>query len=215
MRTFLRTTVLMLAVVGLALLAGCQKAQRGPAPLPDLKVGVAGFTQPLTMADLLAGYIPDDQHKADATHLADLDRAFAEELKARTTRAFSYVRPSVSGVDASKSHSASRPLALTYWVELGKKAGVDLLVVPHVVDYVEREGGDMGVTKAAKVMIDTYLIDIRDGSLVSRSHFDEQQVGLAENILDMQRFLSRGGKWLSATDLSREGMRKAIKEFGL
>lgn len=213
MRTAMRLSLIVMVFAGL-LFAGCQKAQRGPAPLPALKIGVTEFTQPTTTVDLMAGYIPEDQHKVSTEVQLDLGQAFAEELKKGTTRAFTYVRSNAKGIDTA-AHKPGQGQALVYWTELGRAAGVDLLVVPQVIDMVEREGGDAGVVTPARVTLDFYLIDVREGSLVARSRFDERQTGLADNMLDMPKFLSRGGKWLTALDLSREGMRKAIKEFGL
>ena len=213
MRNSTRLSILFLLLAGL-LFAGCQKAQRGPAPLPQLKIGKAQFTQPTTTVDLMAGYIPEDQHKAGPEVLIQLDDAFASELQQNTKRSYTLVLTGTEGVDTATYKPGQSP-ALLYWTELGKRNQVDLLVVPQVLDFVPREGGEFGVTKPAHVVIDFFLIDVREGTLVARYRFDEEQIGLAYNLLDINQFFSRGGKWLTATELSREGMRKAIKEFGL
>lgn len=213
MRTAMRLPLIVLVFAAL-LFAGCQKEQRGPAPLPQLKIGVTGFTQPTTTVDLMAGYIPEGQHMVGPEKMFDLSKTFAEELQTQTKRTYTFVQQGAQDIDTS-THKPGQGQALAYWVEVGRTAGVDLLVVPQVIDLVERDGGDAGVVTPASVVLDFYLIDIREGSLVARSRFDERQTGLAENMLDMPKFLMRRGKWLTALDLSREGMRKAIKEFGL
>ncbi|GHV55345.1 hypothetical protein FACS1894206_09640 [Deltaproteobacteria bacterium] len=58
-------------------------------------------------------------------------------------------------------------------------------------------------------------MDIKNATLTSRSHFDETQAALADNLLDAGKFFARGGKWITATELAREGMVKAVKDLGL
>ena len=45
--------------------------------------------------------------------------------------------------------------------------------------------------------------------------FEEKQLGLSENLLNMGSFLKRKGQWVTAEDLSVESMRKAVKDLGL
>ncbi len=167
------------------------------------------------MADLLAGYIPEDQHKVEEETFADLDRAFGDILRGETKRVYSFAATKPSLSTQAGGRTGGRPQALAYWVEVGRQADVDFLLVPQVIDLRERQGGDMGVTESASIMMDVFLIDVKGGTLVKRSNYDEKQMGLADNLLEVGKFVGRKGKWLSALDLAREGMRKAIKEFGL
>lgn len=89
--------------------------------------------------------------------------------------------------------------------------GVDLLIVPQILDWRERAGAAR-VTTSAAVNMDFYLIDVREpGALVSRSHFKEKQVGLSDNLMNFDTFLKRGAKWLTVQELAMEGMQKMIK----
>lgn len=205
----------LLVLTLLAVLPGCSQRQRGPAPLPDATIGVAAFTQPTAMADLLAGYIPEDQQKVEEETFADLDRAFGDILRGETKRVYSFAATKPSLSTQAGGRTGGRPQALAYWVEVGRQADVDFLLVPQVIDLHERQGGDMGVTESASIMMDVFLIDVKGGTLVKRSNYDEKQMGLADNLLEVGKFVGRKGKWLSALDLAREGMRKAVKEFGL
>lgn len=190
-------------------LVACQEKPRGPAPLPELSIGVTQFTQPVKTTELMAGYIPEDQTAVSLEQLHKLDTLFAQTLKEGSRRPYVFIP-----TDAMTLKSYKGP-ALEYWLELGQAAGVDLLIVPQVVNYIERIGGDMGVTRAASVMLDFFLIDVREEVLVYRYPFNEEQVGLATNLLEIGTFFSRGGKWLTAGELSQEGMTNVIKEFGL
>ena len=79
----------------------------------------------------------------------------------------------------------------------------------------ERDGGEAGVVKPAAIVMDMFLINVQSGTLLGRSHYDEIQAPLAANLLESGKFFSRGGKWVLATELAKEGMQKAVKELGL
>ena len=50
---------------------------------------------------------------------------------------------------------------------------------------------------------------------MSRSVFEEQQEGLVDNLLNVGTFFKRHGQWVTAEELSEDGMRKAVKDMGL
>jgi hypothetical protein len=210
--------MLLGTILGLGLLTACaSEIHKAQTPLPELSIGVACFSQPTNDLELMAGYIPDNQGKIDAGGLLRLDDGFRAALD-KTGRACTYLNPIplLQEQRAVRSEQPGRSSALAYWVNIGKKAGVDLLIVPMVVDWHEREGSDAGVTISAAVTTDMFLIDARgQGNLLQRSFYREKQVSLSNNILDIATFLKRGGKWVTAEELAGEAMQKAIQEFGL
>ena len=129
-------------------------------------------------------------------------------LKTTTHRSYVFI-PKAGGADPRERNGA-----LAHWAKIGKDMGVDLLIVPQILDWRERAGSSAGVTTSAAVNMDFYLIDVREpgGALVSRSHFKEKQVGLSDNLMNFDTFLKRGAKWLTAQELAMEGMQKMIKE---
>jgi len=77
--------------------------------------------------------------------------------------------------------------------------------------FEERKGGSAGVEKPAGVAFHAHLMD---GSRALKTMvFDETQRSLSENLLDLPTFVKRGAKWLTAQELAREGIRKAIDSF--
>jgi hypothetical protein len=207
-------SALVLLALLCAGLVSCADPKQGP-PLPPAKVGVAGFSQPQSTHDLLAGFLPEDTPLVDSKALPHLDELFSDVLREKTDRAYvagqSYQLCKNAGLNAA----GQRGPALTRWVAVGKCMKADFLLVPHVVEFREREGGDMGVVTPAKVLMDVFLIDVNGAQLISRSHYDETQAALTSNLLDAGKFFSRGGKWVTASALAREGLEKAVKELGL
>ena len=206
---------LLLSVCALffaCMLAACPKPQRLPAPLPDVSIGVTRFTQPTAIVELMAGYLPKNQERVSEETMAGLDRAFGDMLRARTSRNYTYA-PLLPRPDSAKS--PTRVTMLDYWVSVGREAGVDYLLVPQIVNMHERDGGEYGVVRPAEILMDIYLVDVRNATLTARCNYEEKQVGLTDNLLTLPKFMERGGIWVTAGELAQEGMLKAIREFGL
>ena len=205
-----------LVAATLCLLTACQKNTPAAPELPDLTIGVIGVTQPMGTTDLLAGFIPDDRVLASPKALSEFNEALMKTLRTETRRTYTFI-PYAQGADPTEARTAGRNGALAYWTRVGKEMMVDLLIVPQILDWRERVGGKAGVTSSAAVNMDFYLIDVRgpEGTLVSRSHFREKQIGLSDNLMNFDTFLKRGGKWVSTQELALEGVDKMIREFGL
>lgn len=199
----------------LALLSACQsQIEAPPLPLPDLRVGIAPFTQPTQATELLAGFVPEAQGRIPAEAAQELDDTLAVRLE-NTGRRYSFLPPgAVQG--PLLEDGQGRRSALATWVQRAREADVDVLLVPQVIDWRERVGGEAGVVSPAAVVIDYFLVDARnDGALLQRSHYAVRQQALAENLLTIKDFFQRGGKWVSAAELAGESMDKAIRELGL
>lgn len=212
-----RLRVLLVAVMCCCgLMTACQSTQNAPVvPLPDVTVGVVGAVQPMGASDLLAGYIPENRVLASPQDLSTFDTTLMDLLRKDSRRTFVFI-PAGMGVDPTQSSSARELSALRHWVQVGQARKVDLLIVPQILNWRERDGGKAGVVTSAEVDINFYLIDTREGgNLLQRSHTREKQQGLSNNLLQLDSFLKRGGRWLTAGELSQEAMLKMRQEFGL
>ena len=149
---------------------------------------VAGFTQPRSSWELLAGYIPENAQPVDAKVLDDLDDRLAEALSgnkrlsplpARLTRQCQEI--------ATFKQKDSRTSALKYWLQVGECMGVDRLLVPQLILWSERDGSEMSVRTPAGVILELYLVDVKEQNLAGRCHFDETQLSLSESLTRWQR----------------------------
>lgn len=211
-----RRRCIVLALVALALgLWGCATTRQGPE-LPQVKIGVAEFSQPQSTAEMLAGYMPEDGARVQPKMLTELDATMADVLRTETKRQYADAETFLGCRDAkAPGQSSGRVAALKRWVAVGSCMKVDFILVPQVYELHEREGSEAGVTRPAGIILDFFLIDVNNSVLTSRSHFDETQTPLASNLLDAGKFISRGAKWVSVIELAREGMVKAVKDMGL
>ncbi|MDL2285440.1 hypothetical protein LJB93_01695 [Desulfovibrio sp. OttesenSCG-928-F07] len=209
----LTLAVLLPVICAIFFTGACSNNANIWIPESSLKIGIAPFTQPLTAADLFAGYIPENVNKIEAKVFPQLDEDFALLLSNTTKR--EYTSYQAIWKLASKTTKPANTSAFNYWVQIGTAMGVDLLVVPQIQQWQERTGSDFGAERPAAVVMDFFLLDIRNKSLVYRCRYDELQRPLLENLLELDKFIDRGGKWVTAQRLAQEGMYKAIKEFGL
>lgn len=199
------------------LFAGCSTPRQPPLPVGALKLGVASFTQPLTASDMLAGYAPEETPRIDKKVLSEMDDLLASVLAANSKNNFQSRESArhCARVVREQSGRGGAQAALRTWSAIGRCMGVDLLVVPQLYEWRERDGGPLGVVAPASVIMDIFVLDVRNEALISRSRYDETQSALSSNLLEAGKFFRRGGRWVSAGDLAREGMEKAVRELGL
>ena len=208
--------LVLIALASLVIgLWGCATPRQGPE-LPQVNIGVAEFTQPQSTMDMLAGYMAENTPRVAPKTITQLDATLADVLRTETKRSYASPVKYLDCRDAkAPGQTTGRVAALKHWAAVGNCMGVDFLLVPQVIELHEREGSEAGVTRPAGVILDFFLIDVKNSVLTSRSHFDEIQTALADNLLETGKFISRGAKWITANELAREGMVKAVKDMGL
>lgn len=199
------------------LLAACQKRPNQKphttGPAYHQKIGVIGFTQPITNSQLIRGTLPDKQGRIAPDALISLDRMLHADL-ANTQRMYTFI-PVDHQVNSTQYHESGRPQGLAYWVDYASRFDVDLLLVPQIINWHQRQGSSAGVTEAAHVRVELYLINVKNSSIVKYTTFEEKQTGLVDNMLGVSDFLKRKGAWVTAEELTQEALRASIKELGL
>lgn len=211
----------LLLALSLALAAAaCSRRPRSTADVPRsisqaYTVTVAPFTQPIDTGQLIAGILPDPQGRINARDLPDLDQRLRTILSTETRHRYKFITASDRPLDLTLFHAAGQPQGLPFWLAYGRRMGADLLLVPQVLDWHERQGSKAGVTQSAHVRVEFFLLNIPQKALMGRSVFEEKQEGLVNNLLNVGAFIKRRGQWVSAAQLSEDGMRRAARELGL
>lgn len=205
----------------LALLAtGCARKPHSTADVPRLlpqsyKISVAPFSQPLSPGQMITGQLPEDQGKAPQDALVDLDMDLRTALLGKTHRQYNFLPAPHPHEDMAVTHSTGQPDALGRWLAYGRKHNAQFLLVPQIISWHEREGSQAGVEHSAHARVEFFLLNIKAGGIAARSSFEEKQVGLVDNLLGVADFFKRKGQWVTARQLSADGIDKAIKELGL
>jgi TolB-like protein len=97
--------------------------------------------------------------------------------------------------------------------KIGELVYADAVITGRVRRYRERVGNEIGVKSAASVAFTLELVDVRRGDVVWSTSFDETQKGLSENILALGDIGWRGIRWLTAEQLTQDGVRKVVTQL--
>ena len=216
-----RLTNMALLALCLALFSlGCTRQPRTTADIPrslspSYSIAVAPFTQPISTSQLIMGEIPKDQGRIAPEMLPSLDRALRDVLMTETKRHYTFVPRHMPLPDKMRYHDSNQPQALSAWAAFAKGLKTDLLLVPQVLNWHQREGSRAGVTRPAHVRVEFFLIDAQQGTILDRSVYDVEQTSLTSNLLEIGEFFKRQAGWATADELAREGMVKAVKDMTL
>jgi hypothetical protein len=195
--------------------SACAKPTQWPAVQPTATLAVAHVVHPQHDWELMAGVLPEEQSVISPESLVAVDGQLLAGLAGtpgRTVLDQAMVRQCEEIVTASKERQ--RFVAVEYWKEVGKCMKADFLLVPFITQWQEREGGEWGVTRPASLTMDLYLIETASGQL-RRYHFEEEQKGLAENLLQGRRFVKRKGRWVTPLEIAAEAIEEGTKALGL
>jgi hypothetical protein len=198
----------------LCLCTSCAAQVRGPAVPESAPLAVAGFVHPENDWELMAGVLPEEPLNITEESLDALDASLQAALKNRKWTFMSppMVRQCEELVLAEKERR--RFETVEYWQAVGECMPADYILVPFILHWQEREGGEWGVTRPAMVIMDMYLIEVASGQ-VRRYHFEEKQQSLGENLLKGRLFLKRKGRWVTPLDIAEEAMESGLEELGL
>lgn len=97
--------------------------------------------------------------------------------------------------------------------KVGKELGADGVLAGYVYRYREREGYEYAVEQPASVAFGVHLLRVSDGAFVWKGIFDKTQRTLMENVFDVSTFIRGRGKWVTAEQLSEEGVDKILETF--
>ncbi len=195
--------------------AACATPVRWPAVPPASTLAVAHFIHPQNDWELMAGVLPEDLTPVNPETLAALDADLADILEKRGVHPVmraAMVRQCEEIVLASKERR--RFEAVEYWKAVGQCLQTEFLLVPYVTRWQERQGGEWGVQRPAGLTVDLYLIEVASGQ-VRRYHFEEEQRGLAENLLLGKRFFKRHGRWVTPREIAADALEEGTRELGL
>lgn len=204
----------------LVLTGGCNRKPASTADVPrslshQYKIAVAPFTQPRDISQLIMGQLPQPQALAARDVLIAQDRQLRDVLYTTTKRSYDFLPRTRPLPDLKRLHTSERPQALPLWVEYARKTSADILFIPQVLTWRDRQGSAAGVTEPAHVRLEFFLLNIKEGNIIGHSVYEVEQQGLTENLLNVGDFFKRQGKWVTAEELAREAMIKAVKDLNL
>jgi hypothetical protein len=97
--------------------------------------------------------------------------------------------------------------------KVGVELGADVIVVGYVFRYMERIGYHYSAEKPASVAYEINFLTTKNGDIFWRGVFDKAQKSLMEDLFQIASFYKGGGKWLTAHELTQQGMDQVFKKF--
>jgi hypothetical protein len=110
------------------------------------------------------------------------------------------------------SESLKKPL-LDVLKKVGHELKADVLALGYIYRYTERVGYDYSVERPASVAFEIYMVNPSDSSIIWRGVFDKTQKSLMEDMFQVSSFFKGRGKWLTADELSKQGMDEIFTTF--
>ncbi|MFC1813992.1 hypothetical protein ACFL03_15005 [Thermodesulfobacteriota bacterium] len=134
-------------------------------------------------------------------------------LKTRTSYE---IIPTSFAQGARSDHMLGKKIELSernLLVETGRDLGADAVMVGHLYRFKERVGTGYSADTTASVAFDLDFVRVVDGRLIWNSHFDETQLSLSENLLNLGKFMKRKGRFVTAEELAISGLEGMFETF--
>ena len=129
-------------------------------------------------------------------------------------KGFQLITPDAAyDIQSSFMDTSSTQSDLDLMVKVGKNFQADALIMGRVYRYQERIGTKLAADTPASVAFDVLLLEADSGRLLWEGHFKETQKSLSENLYNFRKFFKRGGKWLTAAELTDIGVEEVLKTF--
>lgn len=90
-------------------------------------------------------------------------------------------------------------------VEADDTTSTDARLEGTLYRFQHREGGELGVSRAASVGLTVRLVRGTDGALLWKGEYDETQRPTSESLGDVRLWPTRGWRWLTAEELLHYG----------
>jgi len=97
--------------------------------------------------------------------------------------------------------------------KVGELVYADAVIRGRIQRYRERVGDAWGAKSPASVAFVLELVDVRRGDIIWSARFDETQKPLSENIFALGDLGQRGVRWLTASQLTQAGVKKAVSDL--
>jgi len=208
----------------LPMITGCHYREDSGVPLPEGKtvfdrIAVAPFQQvapeeslggavqcPLCGVTFSATASPGNPEKV-------LEKLFLAELEKERPRVTVIAGERVAGVYRRVSSDSLTVSPREVLRSAGSELGAEGIVAGYVYRYRERKGVSYTVEQPASVAFEIHLLRVSDGALVWRGSFDKTQSSLMEDLFQFSSFFRGKGKWVTAEELTGEGVEQVFKTF--
>ena len=224
-RVSARSGCLISLVLSLSLMAAC--SYRGGASVTLHREGQTAFRKvavlpfqsfvpeqgsPANVACPICGTVfRTEQLPADVHPEKIVEQIFLKKLEQKKIELLAGER--VAGIYQRVHVDSLKKAPMSVIKEVGDALGADGVIAGYVFRFRERKGVAYSVERPASVGFEIHLIRSSDAVIVWKGSYDRTQSTLMEDLLQIASFYREGGRWVTAEELTEEGVEEIIKSF--
>lgn len=146
---------------------------------------------------LLTNHLLNRLQKSDTIHIT---------LAGENETAVSMVRPCFTRLDHHDTDARTPDVQASVRIDTPNTQDAHAFLFGCIFRFEERKGSDYAAAEPASVAFDLHLVDARTGDVIWCDTFDATQQALSENLLNINLFINRKGRWVTAAELAAEGL---------
>ncbi|MDR1398011.1 MAG: hypothetical protein LBJ14_09825 [Desulfarculales bacterium] len=138
-----------------------------------------------------------------------MDQILADKLRASSSWALLDQAEAARLLD---SHARIQPIRAAA-LAAGRDMGADAVLIGFIYRLSQRVGQALSVESPASAAFDLVLLRVSDGQIIWSNSFDQTQVSLSENLLEIGQYVGRGLYWFTVEEFARYGMDEIFSRF--
>lgn len=112
--------------------------------------------------------------------------------------------------DKALQSMKTSPESIDFIPEFCRKTGCDAVLTGEIKEYGERVGGEYGVEDPASFAFITKLHEGKSGNIIWEDYYYEKQKMLTENLIEVDKFIKRKGRFVSVQEIAYEGIDQLV-----
>jgi len=97
--------------------------------------------------------------------------------------------------------------------EAGRQKGADSVFCTYLYAFRKRVGTAYGVDAPAMISFESVLVSVATGRLIWQDSYSETQQTLNDNLLRIDKFMERRGRWITAEEMASQAVDKMMENF--
>jgi hypothetical protein len=96
--------------------------------------------------------------------------------------------------------------------KIGRQSGADVVLCSYIYAFRDRVGTAYGVDTPARISFEFVLVSVSSGRLVWQGSYSETQKTLHDNLLRIDKFIQRKGRWITAKEMAEQAISDMVAE---
>lgn len=101
----------------------------------------------------------------------------------------------------------------SWQIAIGKQLPVDAILTGFIYTYRDRVGGPLTASRPAALAFCLHLLDPSTGKILWSFRYEDEQLPLSENLLELGPFLHRRGQWITVAQMAQEAAAALVKKL--